>query len=152
MSAAVVQAGAGVHPLIAGILANVQEQPEQLRRAEYVSRLRRMDWEFEHAARIQRNKGAAELKELQDLQAELDPQAELWNRHAKFPYLITRSVKVSADMPDGGHVCDLIKTNRHSIDICQAFAEKYGLAPNTKIDVTPILSPTASDIERGRVA
>lgn len=151
MSTAVQSSTPVLHPLFAAILGNVKEQPEQLRRAEYVSRLMKMDWEFEHAARIQRNAGKAELNALYELQAELDPLAELWNRHAKFPYLITRSVKLSATKPDGTYVSQFVRSNLHAVDLSHAFMAKHDLEPGTKVDVQPITGPSAGDIDKGPI-
>lgn len=140
-----------LHPVFATILKGMEQVPVQVRRAGYVSRLMKMDWEFEFAPRIQRNQGAEELKALYELQTELDPTAELWNRYAKPGYLITRSVKVSATKGDGGYVCDYLKSNLHNVDLVHNFLEKHDLPATTRVEVEPIVSHTASDIERGPI-
>lgn len=133
------QHNTNVHPIFAGVLATIQRMPEDISRAsalgQYVERLKAMDWEFEHAARMQRNAGRAELDALTEMQAQIDPQAEIWNRYARFPYLITRGVKASAKLPDGTYVCQYLRTNKHSVDIANDFASKHGLPPGIKVTI-----------------
>lgn len=127
-----------LHPVFAGVLASMASIPTDIRQAQlsdYTRRLKRMDWEFESAPRIQRNEGAKELKALQELQSELDPRAEVWNQHARFPYLITRGVKASANLADGTYVCEFLRTNKHCVDIANDFASKHGLPPGMKVTV-----------------
>lgn len=74
---------APVHAVFAGILADAASIPLQLRRAQYVSRLARMDWDFEHSddGAVTR-RGREDLAMLRQLQRELDPDHVLWQRHA----------------------------------------------------------------------
>lgn len=71
-----------LHPTFAGILATIEQAPLQIKRAEYVARLTKMDWQFEHAPFKQWQEGRDELVALRELQAEVDPSGELWNKHA----------------------------------------------------------------------
>jgi hypothetical protein len=82
-------------PLIAAILADPgvgvdfkaalgrAEEAKCLRRAEYVSALLKMDWQFEHADdhRVW-EAGRAELVRLRDLRYFLDTDHALWKKHA----------------------------------------------------------------------
>lgn len=86
-----------LHPIFAGILAQAAAVPTQVRRAEYVSRLARMDWQFEHAPAEQWRKGRAELDALQKLREELDAQHVLWNRHAAAEYCTHDHVRTFKD-------------------------------------------------------
>lgn len=70
-----------VHPVFAGILQAIEQSPEVIARAQYVARLVKMDWQFEHAPHAQWCKGRDELLALRALQAKLDPTATLWNKH-----------------------------------------------------------------------
>lgn len=83
MSQATIERNSAAHPAFAGTLAAVEQAPVQLRRAEYVSRLIRMDWEYEsadmHAAVV---RGRAELAALKVAREELDADHALWKRHA----------------------------------------------------------------------
>lgn len=88
---------APLHPLIAGILSQAAELPLQVRRAEYVSRLLKMDWQFEHAPAEQWRRGRDELKALVALRAEIDPTHRIWNRHAPADYRTHNSVRVFRD-------------------------------------------------------
>lgn len=88
---------AAIHPIFASILAQAAELPAQVRRAEYASRLIRMDWEFEHAPAEQWRSGRAELRALEQLRDELDPLHSIWNRHAKGKYLTHGCVRSFKD-------------------------------------------------------
>lgn len=78
---------ASIHPTIAAALAPHIGDSLQMRRAQYVSALKRMDWLHEwsddHRAWTS---GRAELTRLRAQQAELDPTGELWRRHAHQSY------------------------------------------------------------------
>ena len=84
-----------VNPLIAQVLRAAADIPAQLRRAEYVSRLLKMDWQFEHAPAEQWRAGRDELAQLRRLQIEVDPTAKFWNLHAPEPYQARQRVKVA---------------------------------------------------------
>lgn len=73
---------AQLHSVFAGILATIEQAPLQLKRAEYVARLIKMDWAFDFAPYEQWAKGRDELAALRQMQAEVDPSGELWNKHA----------------------------------------------------------------------
>lgn len=133
-----------VHPIFQGILGTIQQAPDQIRRAEYVSRLRRMDWQFEHAPGEQWRRGRAELQALRELQTDLDPDAELWNRNAPFEYLITRSVKIVCDLPSGGREVKWIRTGMGDIDLAQHFQELHGIG--TCVDVKTMSSNVAREV------
>jgi hypothetical protein len=71
-----------LHPVFAGIFANFADQPMQLRRAAYVSALRRHDWTHEHSESLQRvREGREQLEQLVHEQQQIDPGFELWNRN-----------------------------------------------------------------------
>ena len=90
-----------VNPLIAQVLRTAAEIPMQLRRAEYVSRLLKMDWQFEHAPAEQWRAGRDELAQLRRLQVEVDPTAKFWNLHAPESYKARQRVKVAITHLDG---------------------------------------------------
>ena len=90
-----------VNPLIAQVLRDAAGIPAQLRRAEYVSRLLKMDWQFEHAPAEQWRAGRDELAQLRRLQAEVDPTAKFWNLHAPDAYKARQRVKVAITHLDG---------------------------------------------------
>lgn len=90
-----------VNPLIAKVLRDAASIPAQLRRAEYVSRLLKMDWQFEHAPAEQWRAGRDELAQLRRLQAEVDPTAKFWNLHAPEAFKAHQRVKVSITHLDG---------------------------------------------------
>lgn len=74
---------AQLHPVFAGILATVEQAPLQLKRAQYVARLIKMDWGFEFADDGNAwRRGRDELVALRQMQAEVDPAGELWDKHA----------------------------------------------------------------------
>lgn len=138
-----------VHPIFSGILSGIEQTPIQIRRAQYVSRLRRMDWAFEHAPAEQWRAGRAELIALRELQIDVDPEAQLWNCNAPFEYLITRRVKVVCDLPAGGREVKWMCTGMHDCDISQHFMERHGFG--TKVEI--IDQPAALPFEvRGVVA
>ncbi len=134
-------ASSNVHPVFAGILAGIQQAPEQIKRAQYVARLIKMDWQFEHAPAEQWRAGKVELTALRELQAEIDPSAELWNRHAPFEYLVTRRVKVVCDLPDGGHETKWLSTSMHDCDISQHFMDRHGVGTKVEIIDQPATLP-----------
>lgn len=90
-----------VNPLIAQVLRDAASIPAQLRRAEYVSRLLKMDWQFEHAPAEQWRAGRDELAQLRRLQIEADPTAKFWNLHAPDTYKAHQRVKVAITHLDG---------------------------------------------------
>jgi len=90
-----------VNPLIAQVLRAAADIPAQLRRAEYVSRLLKMDWQFEHAAAEQWRAGRDELAALRRLQIQADPTAKFWNLHAPEHYQARQRVKVAITHLDG---------------------------------------------------
>lgn len=69
-----------VHPTI---MAAVASHIEAMRRARYVSDLLRADWHHEWSddQRVVQA-GRQELARLRQERAEIDPDCELWNRHA----------------------------------------------------------------------
>lgn len=136
-----------VHPLFAGVLASIEQAPEQIRRAQYVSRLVRMDWQFEHAPSEQWRAGKEELMALRELQISIDPDAELWNRHAPFEYLITRRVKVVSDLPAGSRETKWMSTGLNDLDLVQMFMGIHGLGTR----VTVIVQPSAMASESREV-
>jgi hypothetical protein len=72
-----------LHPVFAGILADIQAQPEQIKRAGYIAALRCHDWTFEYSddGTVYRA-GLASLRRLQALQEEIDADGAIWNREA----------------------------------------------------------------------
>lgn len=92
---------AALHPVFASILRDAELIPAQLRRAEYASRLLKMDWEFEHAPAEQWRAGRDELLALRRLQVEVDPTAKFWNLHAPEAYKARHRVKVAITHLDG---------------------------------------------------
>lgn len=76
-----------LHPVFAGILSTMSQIPAQISRAEYISRLARMDWDFEWSddGSVYR-RGREELQSLRKVQADIDPTGELWNKHAPKQY------------------------------------------------------------------
>lgn len=134
-------AGSNVHPVFAGILAGIQQAPEQIKRAQYVARLIKMDWQFEHAPGEQWRAGKAELTALRELQADIDPDAELWNRHAPFEYLVTRRVKVVCDLPDGGRETKWLSTSMGNCALSQHFMERHGFGTKVEIIDQPATLP-----------
>lgn len=73
----------GLHPVFAGILAQAANVPVQIERAQYVSRLCKMDWGFEQSSCGDAyRRGKAEFAALKALRDRIDPGHELWNRHA----------------------------------------------------------------------
>lgn len=72
-----------VHPTIMAAMAPHIDASAELRRARYVSALIRHDWhhEFSDDGRVVRE-GRAALAELRRERAAIDPDCELWNRHA----------------------------------------------------------------------
>src|SRR5690606_4938923 len=90
-----------LHPIFAGILNQAAEAPVQVRRAEYASRLARMDWSFEYSdCGNTYCRGRAELYALMQLQIELDPTASIWNRNATEQYKARRVVRVECTLPN----------------------------------------------------
>ena len=130
-----------VHPIFAGILADIQQAPEQIKRAQYISRLTKMDWQFEHVPAEQWRAGKVELTALRELQAEIDPSAELWNRHAPFEYLVTRRVKVVCDLPDGGRETKWLSTSMGNCALSQHFMERHGVGTKVEIIDQPATLP-----------
>ena len=85
-------ANAQLHPAFARILnafAASPLQPSQLRLRTYESLLQSHHWQHAASADLQeRAAGASVLAMLQVLQAEVDPQADLWNFYAPNDYQI----------------------------------------------------------------
>lgn len=72
--------GTNLHPVFAGILAGITAQPEQIKRAEYITALRKHDWQSEFADDMSAVRAGREsLKRLVELRAEIDPSGEVWN-------------------------------------------------------------------------
>lgn len=140
-----------VHPLIAGILDQSAQLPAQVRRAEYVSRLIRMDWQFEFAddARPYRA-GRDELMALRQLQIELDPTAQLWNRHVPAQYRATRMVSVKCKTADGAISTTWITTNAPNIDVSAVMMEMHGIG--TRVDVSDAQCVPADGVVSGVAA
>lgn len=71
-----------LHPVFAEILAAVVAQPLVLARAEYLTALRTLDWQHEHAddADVYR-RGRAQILRIRELQPLVDPDAVLFNAH-----------------------------------------------------------------------
>lgn len=134
-----------VHQIFAGILSGIEQQPEQLRRAQYVSRLVRMDWEFERSddGRAHRA-GRDELQALRELQADIDPDAEIWNRYAPLQYLMTRRVKVVAIKPDGERVTHWMNTGLNDTGLRMFMVEKHG--NGTQVEVVQAPSNVAREV------
>ena len=129
---------ARLHPVFAAILQQAAEAPLQIRRAQYVSRLARMDWQFEHAAAEQWRKGRAELDALQKLRSELDAQHVLWNRHAPAEYCTHDHVRTFKDFT--GHAPVTVEWSE--VDgvprVIAVVAEVAGVGPRS---ITPDLTP-----------
>lgn len=131
-------ANSHLHPIFAGILAQAAAVPSQVRRAEYVSRLLRMDWQFEHAPAEQWRKGRAELEALQKLREEIDAQHVLWNRHAAAEYCTHDHVRSFKDFT--GHAPVTVEWSE--IDgaprVIAVVIEITGVGPRS---ITPDLTP-----------
>lgn len=56
--------------------------PLELRRADYVSRLARLGWWFDVGDTGCDQMGRDELERLKLIRADIDPDGELWNKHA----------------------------------------------------------------------
>lgn len=69
-----------IHPLFAGILAGIQQQPAILERCSYETALRKHDWshEFSDDGNVYR-RGRAELAALREQQARIDRDWRIWN-------------------------------------------------------------------------
>ena len=78
---------------------------------------------------------------LRELQAEIDPSAELWNRHAPFEYLVTRRVKVVCDLPDGGRETKWLSTSMGNCALSQHFMERHGFGTKVEIIDQPATLP-----------
>lgn len=134
---------ANVLPIFPGMPVAVDQSPIQIRRAHYVSRLRRMDWQFEHASAQQWREGRAELMALRELQIDIDPDAQLWNCNAPFEYLITHRVKVTCDLPAGGYEVKWMCTGLSDADLSQHFMELHGIGTRVTVIVQPSALPAA---------
>lgn len=124
---------ANVHPIFGAILQQAAELPVQVRRADYVSRLIRMDWAFEHADGDVYRRGRDELIALRQLQVELDPTASHWNKYAVGQYRAHRLVRVVATQPDGTYETTWLTTNAPNVDIAAVLMERHELG--TRIEV-----------------
>lgn len=82
---AAAQPNAHVHPVMAEAISRAAAIPTQLRRADYVARLARLDRyvdlgpECSHMVRD-------EEQRLRLVRAEIDPTGELWNKHAPIQF------------------------------------------------------------------
>lgn len=130
-----------LHPVFAGILRDAASIPAQLRRAEYVSRLLTMDWEFEHAASEQWRIGRDELACLRRLQVEVDPTAALWNKHAPDGYKARQRVKVAITHLDGRREVTWVTSQVPDDVLINVFLGMH--SPITRIEVSKAESITA---------
>lgn len=123
-----------VHPIFAAVLQQAAELPVQVRRADYISRLIKMDWEYEHSDDASvRRRWREELIALRQLQVELDPSASHWNKYAPGIYRATRFVRVVCTLPDGGTDTTWLTTAAFNVDIGTVMMERHGIG--TKVDV-----------------
>lgn len=91
-------APAGMHPVFAGILAQAAAVPLQIERAQYVARLRKMDWGFEQSSCGETYRRAkAEFAALKALRDRIDPGHDLWNRHAPEWVHVAQPVRTFVD-------------------------------------------------------
>lgn len=70
------------HPIFQPILASIAAQPLILARAEYLTALRTMDWQYQFSddgAKYRR--GREKHLRIRELQPVVDPDAELFNAH-----------------------------------------------------------------------
>lgn len=116
------------------MLTGLAQQSDELKRAAYVSRLIRLDWGFD----------ADKLQALRELQVELDPEGELWNRHAPLHFLITRSVKVVTTKPSGERITTYLRTGMHDIDLALHFQERHGI--DARVEVQTMGSNVAREV------
>lgn len=124
---------ANVHPILAAVLQQAAELPVQVRRAEYISRLIRMDWAFEYAEGDAYRRGRDELIALRQLQIELDPTASHWNKYATEGYRANRLVRVVCALPDGGTDTTWLTTAAANIDIAAVMMERHGVGSRVEV-------------------
>ena len=123
-----------VHPIFAAVLQQAAELPVQVRSADYISRLIRMDWAFEFSDDGDAyRRGRDELIALRQLQIELDPTASHWNKYAQGVYRANRLVRVVCTLPDGGTDTTWLTTAAPSIDIATVMMERHGVG--TRVEV-----------------
>lgn len=123
-----------VHPIFAAVLQQAAELPVQVRRADYISRLIRMDWEYEHCDdEAVRRRWRGELINLRQLQVGLDPTASHWNKYAQGVYRANRLVRVVCTLPDGGTDTTWLTTAAPNIDIAAVMMERHGVG--TRVEV-----------------
>ena len=131
-----------LHPVFAGILRDAAAIPAQLRRAEYVSRLLAMDWEFEHAASEQWRVGRDELLALRRLQVEVDPTASLWNQHAPAGYKAHQRIKVAITHLDGRREVTWVTSQVPDDVLISVFLGMH--SPIARIEVNKVESEVAA--------
>jgi hypothetical protein len=107
----------------------------QGRRADYIRRLQRMDWAFEHAEGQAHRKGKAELAALVDLQIEIDRTAMLWDRYAKHQHP-ARLVRVILEHSDGARRTVWVKTVASLTAVAQHFSHRHD--QGTRVDVEAV--------------
>lgn len=115
-----------LHPTFAAILGSLEGQTQQLKRAAFVTRLARMDWSFEFCddARIYR-KGVAELAALRLEQLDVDPTAQLWNKHTPEIYRTDRRLKVATQLANGGYESTWVVTSLPIVDVARHFMDRH---------------------------
>lgn len=131
-----------VNPLIAKVLRDAASIPAQLRRAEYVSRLLKMDWQFEHAPAEQWRAGRDELAQLRRLQIEVDPTAKFWNLHAPDAYKARQRVKVAITHLDGRRDVTWVTSQVPDDILISVFLDMH--SPIARIEVNKVDSEVAA--------
>lgn len=131
-----------LHPVFADILRDASLIPAQLRRAEYVSRILKMDWDFEQAPAEQWRAGRDELVCLRRLQVEVDPTAALWNQHAPEGYKAHQRVKVSITHLDDARTTTWVTTQVPDDVLISVFLGMH--SPITRIEVNKVESEVAA--------
>lgn len=123
-----------VHPIFAAVLQQAAELPVQVRRADYISRLIRMDWEYEHCDdEAVRRRWRGELINLRQLQVELDPTASHWNKYAQGVYRANRLARVECTLADGSRDTQWLTTAAFNVDIAAVMMERHGIG--TRVEV-----------------
>lgn len=137
MSQAAATAGhSNLHPTFAAILGSVEAQTQQLKRAAFVARLARMDWSFEFCddARVYR-KGVADLAALRLEQLDVDPTAQLWNKHVPEIYRTDRRLKVAIQLASGGYESTWVVSSLPIVDVARHF---MGLHDGARVEVSAV--------------
>lgn len=70
---------------------------DAITRSLYVSRLIRMDWQFEHAEGDTYQRGRAELAALKIIRAQIDADCTIWNRYAPPIYRVNNTIRTFTD-------------------------------------------------------